>query len=469
MPLDSNVRRPSQDIDWATFSIFLALVGIGWGMLYSVGYGDGYPESLTRFLLETEVGKQSIWVLISAVTLSLCLLIDANFWRTFALPIFGLCMLLLVLVLLLGANIKGATSWFRVGPFTFQPSELAKFGTALGLASFLAPKSIDLRNVQYQLVSLGFLIAPMVLIVLQPDPGSALVFLGFGFVLYREGFSPGVFVVIFALASLLICSLVFEPPYVIAGLIALLTGIAAVNLPRTRRPWPVVLLVFLSVGILLYFEQTFAAIGAAAAAAVVMFYLLVQRNKSQLAIVLFAIMFVGSNLAIAGNWAFNNVLKPHQRDRVNVWLAPEKSDPRGSLYNVLQSKRAIGSGGLAGKGFLEGEMTTGNYVPEQTTDFIFCTVGEEQGFIGTASVIVLFLLLMYRTTQIAERQRTVFGRAYAYGVVGILFVHFLVNIGMTMGIMPVIGIPLPFISKGGSSLIGFTLLIGVLLKIDSAR
>ena len=438
-------------------------------MLYSEGYGEGYPDSLTRFLLETKVGKQSIWVLISAVTFSLTLLIDASFWRTFAIPIFGLSMLLLLSVLLFGAEIKGATSWFRIGPFTLQPSEFAKFGTVLGLASFLAPTSVDLRHPQYLLTSLGFVLLPMILIVLQPDPGSALVFLGLGFVLYREGFAPGVFVIVFALVALLICSLVFDPPYVIAGLIALLTGIAAVNLPRAKRPWLAVGVVFLSVAVLLYFDLVAIAIGAAALAAVVMFYLLTQRNKVQLSVVLFAILLVGSTLSIASNWAFNNVMKPHQRDRVNVWLAPEKSDPRGSLYNVLQSKRAIGSGGLTGKGFLEGDMTTGNYVPEQSTDFIFCTVGEEQGFIGTASVIILFLLLMFRITQIAERQRTVFGRAYAYGVVGILFVHVLVNIGMTMGIMPVIGIPLPFISKGGSSLLGFTLLIGVLLKIDSSR
>ena len=462
-------RRDRQDIDWALFSLYLGLIAIGWGMLYSVGHGtEGYPSNLSAFLLETAVGKQTIWVGISAATLVFCLLVDTAFWRAFAYPVYGICVVLLVLLFLVGAEIKGATSWFRIGPFTLQPSEFAKFGTALAVASYVSPKNVDLSTLRGQLPAFGILAVPMLLILLQPDPGSVLVFLGFGFALYREGFPGEVFAIAGALAALIISSLVFEPLYVIAALVAITAAVSISSLPRVRNWGWYLLGVFVAVGGLLYFALPVVVIFLAGGLTVGLFYALWQRNKGSLATALFVITLLGSAISLGTNWSFNNVLKAHQQARINVWLKPDLNQ-RGAAYNLIQSKLAIGSGGLTGKGFLQGEMTMGQYVPEQNTDFIFCTVGEEHGFIGVTSVIAMFVLLMIRISQIAERQRTVFARAYAYGVLGMLFVHFLVNIGMTMGVMPIIGIPLPFISKGGSALLGFTLLVGVLLKIDSSR
>ncbi|HRD79277.1 MAG TPA: rod shape-determining protein RodA, partial [Saprospiraceae bacterium] len=220
---------------------------------------------------------------------------------------------------------------------------------------------------------------------------------------------------------------------------------------------------------ILGFKQYWIALGLGLTGFLVAGFLHLARYNARLAGMLTAVLVVGSGLAFSTDYAFNNIMKPHQQDRINVWLHPERCDPRGSLYNVLQSKMAIASGGLEGKGFLEGAMTKMNYVPEQSTDFIFCTVGEEQGFIGSMTVIVLFLAFLLRLIFIAERQRSPFSRHFAYGVAGLLFVHFFVNIGMTMGLLPIIGIPLPLISKGGSSLLGFTIMIGILLKLDSNR
>lgn len=462
-------RRERQDIDWPLFSLYLGLIAIGWGMLYSVGHGpDGYTSNLSEFLLDTVVGKQTIWIGISLVTFAICLLIDPAFWRAFAYPVYGICVFLLLAVLLFGAEIKGATSWFRVGPFTFQPSELAKFGTALAIASYVSPKNVNLSSLRGQFPAFGILLLPMLLILLQPDPGSVLVFLGFGVALYREGFPGEVFAIAGALAALLLSSLVFEPLYVIAGLVSITAAISIVSLPRVRNWGLYHLGISATVGMLLYFSLPIFAIFLIGGLTIGLFYALWQRNKGSLATALFVMTLLGSALSFGTSWSFNNVLKPHQQARINVWLKPDLNQ-RGAAYNLIQSKLAIGSGGLTGKGFLEGEMTMGGFVPEQNTDFIFCTVGEEHGFVGVASVIGMFMLLMLRISQVAERQRTIYARAYAYGVLGIFFVHFLVNIGMTMGVMPIIGIPLPFISKGGSALVGFTLLIGVLIKIDSTR
>ena len=437
-------------------------------MLYSVGYGDGYTMDLSDFLLQTQVGKQTIWIGASFVALFLIYLIDATFWRTFAYPIYGATLILLVGVLLFGNEIKGATSWFRVAGFTLQPSELAKFGGALAVAGFLSQYSTDLRTLRDQLIAFGILLVPMTLILLQPDAGSALVFLAFLVPFYREGFPAGFFLVGFLVAGLLILGFRFDPLYVVAALGVVGSALLVRHLPKPLYGY-LTLTVFTLVGIYL----STVALPWVMVASVVLFFGLTAYHfigrQTQLASLLGTGFLVGTLIVFAGSWSFNNLLKSHQQDRINVWLNPAKCDPQGSLYNVLQSKMAIGSGRLMGKGFLAGNLTKGNYVPEQSTDFIFCTVGEEHGFVGSLSIIALFLLLLFRITQLAERQRTPFDRAFAYGVAGIFFIHFLVNIGMTMGLMPIIGIPLPFISKGGSAMLGFTLLIGVLLKLDAER
>jgi rod shape determining protein RodA len=390
-------------------------------------------------------------------------------WQTFAYFIYAFTILLLVGVLLFGTEIKGATSWFSLGGFSIQPSELAKFGTALALSSFLGKYNTNLRDLRTQFTAFALFFLPIFLVLLQPDAGSALVFLSFTVVLYREGLSVNYYLTTFYILAIAIIGLVV-PPIIIS--IVLLVGV----------------LFFLSgglgnaihwrVGVFLWAIGTYILVREAyytftltanALAALVLAILYTMKNNFKSILLTSIILAIGIGLAFIANYGFNNLLRPHQQERINVWLQPSKCDPKGALYNVLQSKLAISSGGIEGKGFLKGEITRLNYVPEQATDFIFCTIGEEHGFIGSVATILIFMLLMFRIILLAERQRSNFSRIYAYCVVGILFVHFFVNIGMTMGIMPIIGIPLPLLSKGGSSLLGFTLLIGVLLKFDSHR
>jgi rod shape determining protein RodA len=462
-------ERPGKRIDWMTFSLYLALVGVGWLMIYAVGNGEDYSQGLAHFLFDTQVGKQTIWIGISFIVFFFTFLIDLKFWSTFAYPVYGIGLLMLILVLIFGREIKGATSWFSIGGFTLQPSEFAKFATNLAVASFLSAYRTNMRDFRSQIIAFGLFLAPMGLILLQPDAGSALVFFSFLVVLYREGFPSNFFVLGFFLVTLLLLGFVFPPLQVLIGL-GLAAGVVLV-FQFERKLLFVTAWLALAFGIYYFFEETYAAqvlltIGVLVLALLVINWL---SDRRQLANLIMGGLVVGGLLVFASDFAFNNFLQPHQQDRINVWLNPEKCDPQGSLYNVLQSKMAIGSGGFKGKGFTKGNLTSGNFVPEQATDFIFCTVGEEQGFIGSFGIIMLFLLLVIRITMLAERQRSNFARCYAYGVAAILFVHVIVNIGMTMGLMPIIGIPLPFISKGGSSLLGFTILIAVLIRLDTQR
>lgn len=458
-----------KSIDWTTFSIFLGLIAVGWLMIFTVGYDDGVYDSFSSFL-GSSVGKQSIWIAISFLVFFAVFLVDWKFWQTFAYLLYALSMLSLVAVLFLGDTIKGATSWFVFGGFSFQPSEIAKFCTCLAIASYLSSYSSNLKIFKTQLISVGLFAIPMVLILLQPDAGSALIFLSFLILLYREGLSANYYVLGFFVTTILILGLVYSPWLILMGLLILALFVLAMNMPTQRTYWAIGTAVFaLGIGYGIreghIMEMLYACLGGFGILAGIQFF----ANKARLVGMLFFSLAIGGALSFVANYAFNNLLESHQQDRINVWLQPEKCDPKGSLYNVLQSKLAISSGGLQGKGFMEGKMTKLNYVPEQSTDFIFCTIGEEQGFIGSVGIIGLFLLLLVRVTIIAERQRSSFSRQYAYGVAGVLFLHFFINIGMTMGLMPIIGIPLPFISKGGSSLLGFTIMISVLLKLDSNR
>ncbi len=465
-------RSRLKSIDWTTFSIFLGLIAVGWLMIFTVGYEDGeaYKGGLAAFL-RTPAGKQTIWIGISFIVFWFIILIDYKFWQTFAYPIYFISLGLLVAVLFFGITIKGATSWFSFGGFSFQPSEVAKFGTCLAMSSYLSSFSTQLKNLQSQLLAALLFLGPMLLILLQPDAGSALVFISFLIVLYRAGLSGAYYLVGFFTIAVLLVSLVTRPVFVILFLIWGAILMMAASTKEKRNYW---LLSAFTLGVIAFIATRFGFIREtffASAGLLLVFgiYLLALGNQTRLLGGLTAALVLGGGLSVLANYAFNNVLQPHQQDRINVWLRPDQCDPQGALYNVLQSKMAIGSGGWKGKGFLNGTMTKLNYVPEQSTDFIFCTVGEEQGFIGSFAVIALFLLLLVRLTIIAERQRFSFSRYYAYCVAGIIFVHFFINIGMTMGLMPIIGIPLPFISKGGSSLLGFSIMIAVLLKLDSSR
>ena len=457
-------------IDVVAFCLFLALVIVGWLMVFSVGFEEFRSPEGASFL-STSAGKQAIWIGICGLVFAFIMLFDWKFWQTFAYPIYAFSLALLVLVLFLGTNIKGATSWFSFGGFSFQPSEIAKFGTALAVSGFLSSYSTNLKDTRSQFISIAIIIVPIFLILLQPDAGSALVFLSFFLVLYREGLNPAYYVVAGMMGALLIMGLVIDPMKIALGLTLLALVAMAYSLKSKRSLyWTLGALAVAGGAYYLsrldYLPQV---LGASFFLLLPMSFVLYQQRNGRLALSLLFFLFMGTGIAFAANYAFNNVLKPHQQDRINVWLQPDKCDERGSLYNLLQSKTAIGSGGLQGKGFLQGTMTKGNFVPEQSTDFIFCTIGEEQGFIGAFGIIVLFLLLLYRISMIAERQRNNFSRHYAYCIAGIIFIHFFINIGMTMGLMPIIGIPLPFISKGGSSLMGFTIMIAVMLKLDKHR
>ncbi len=455
-----------KNIDRAAFSIFLAFVAIGWLMVYAVSHSQ---ETDISFIYSS-AGKQLIWIGISSIAFAVIFTIDWKFWQTLSYLIYTIAVVLLIAVLFFGSNIKGATSWFTFGGFSFQPSEVAKFATALAMSNYLSNYRTNLKNTRSQLIAFGLLALPIGLILLQPDAGSAIVFLSFLIVLFREGLSPTYFIIGFFSIVVLILGLVINPIYI--TLILSVTGIGALayQFEENRRYW---LLGAIAIAAGAYFsaKEGWGNYALVTVLAIVIGLSVAQwmLKRGRIARLILATIVFGAGLSFAANFAFNEILKPHQQDRINVWLQPKLADPRGSLYNVFQSKLAIGSGGWQGKGYLNGTLTKLNYVPEQSTDFIFCTIGEEQGFIGSFGIIALFTIFLYRITIIAERQRSNFSRHYAYCVAGILFIHFFINIGMTMGLLPIIGIPLPFISKGGSSLLGFTVMIAVLLKLDSNR
>jgi len=457
----------TKSIDWIAFTVYISLLVIGWLMLYASVYDVNDPYAFLNF--DSIIGKQTIWVGVSLVAFIIVYNIDWQFWNTFAFPIYGVTIFLLLLVLLIGTEIKGATSWFSFGGVSFQPSEIAKFGTSIAVASYLSSYKSDIRLRTTLLICLGLLVLPLTLILLQPDAGSALIFLSFFLLFYRRGLNPLFYVLGFSVAAIFICSLVFDPRMV--SLVASIVGVGVVMYEKGNT-WKTALM-FLGVACvsILFYVRDLYSYSLLLLGFVLLIYAFLsfqERSFRTLALVVPSI-FLSALLAFGSNFAVENLLEPHQQDRINVWLRPEKSDPRGARYNIIQSKLAIGSGGVQGKGFLKGEMTNLNYVPEQTTDFIFSTVGEEQGFIGSFAVIFLFSLLVARIIIIGERAKNVFIQNYAYAVAGIIFIHFFINIGMALGLMPVIGIPLPFLSKGGSALLGFTILIAALLRMDVAR
>lgn len=405
-------------IDWISLTLYVVFVISGLLCIYASVYKETNPDI---YDMDMNYGKQLLWIVISSFIALLILLVDEKLFYAFAYGFYGITILLLLATFVIGAEIKGSSSWIRIGGFQIQPAEFAKFGTALALAKFLSGYNINFKDWKVKLISFAIIILPMVIILLQNETGSALVFASFSLVLYREGLPGWLLLVGVGLAVLAIFALLFPPLYIIIALVVL----AAIVLALVRRT---TLLVILTIGI-----------------------------------VAFSSAFVSSV-----NYAFENVLQAHQRTRVNVLLGKEV-DLKGAGYNVQQSLIAIGSGGFLGKGYLEGTQNKFRFVPEQSTDFIFCTIGEEFGFIGSLVFISLYMLLLYRLLVMAERQRSKFNRTYGYSLVSILFFHFLINIGMTLGLMPVIGIPLPFFSYGGSALLSFTILLFIFIRLDANR
>ena len=454
-------------IDLISVSLYFGLVLIGWLMILSVEADQIDLNSFSNIFSNKIVRSQSIWILISSAIFFVCAALDRKFWINLAYPLYALGIILLIGVLVFGVEIKGATSWYRIASFSLQPSELAKVFTNLALAGYLGSYSISLKNVKTQAISIGLFLLPMLIILLQPDAGSALVFFAFFIVLYREGFPANYLITGLITLILLILGLRFEAVSIIA-IISIVGSFFLASQQNKRNIWFLLIIAILAFVYFLFNNQMVFYLYGMVIAFLILSLAHFSKKGIRLPLITLFAGVIASCVVYLADFSFEN-LKPHQKDRINVWLNPSQCDPQGSLYNLNQSKLAIGSGGVKGKGIFHGDLTAGNHVPEQSTDFIFCTIGEEQGFIGSSGIIILFILLILRIIKLAERQKNSFSRVFAYGVACILFIHFFINIGMTMGLAPVIGIPLPFISKGGSSLLGFSMLMGILMNLDRHR
>lgn len=430
-------RHTLKHLDWFSIVLFTAVVIMGWLNIYSASYNPDHPS---LFDTSQEYGKQFIWIMTSIALAVVIMLLDGTFIKRLSPVVYIITAFLLVLVLIFGREINGQKAWFGFGSFGIQPSEFSKLGISLMLAHYLSGVNIRIQQMNSKLIATAIIAVPAGLIMLQPDTGTVLVFAAFILVLYREGLSGNILLLGLLSGVIAVLSLILrateidiwgwtvEGHYMLMAVIVVLTALIYLGIKR---------------------------------------FVLPRYRKRNILLLLGAA--VGSLIFIATlDQIFENVLEHHQKTRINILLGLDQ-DPFGAGYNVLQSKTAIGSGGFSGKGFLDGTLTKYKYVPMQSTDFIFCTIGEEWGFVGSTFVLVLFLTFILRLVFIAERQRSTFSRIYGYCVACILFLHVLINIGMAIGLAPVIGIPLPFFSYGGSSLWGFTLMLFILLKLDSER
>lgn len=460
------------NIDWISILLWMAILAFGWMNIYSANILEA--ESGV-FDLSQRFGKQLIWIGASVILAILVFIMDAKFYIYFAYILYALVILVLVAVLVLGTEINGARSWFVIGGFQIQPSEFAKPVTALALASLMTSHNFNLRKF-WHLLQCGMIIfAPLLLIMLQPDMGSTLVYFAFVFVLFREGFSANIMILLALMLILFIMTLLLEKALL---LLVILAGTLLLFQVVGRSSRSTLIMASITAGLFgifylfngltdmeypLYLLVLAAVLPVALVAGIIG---LNRRAYPQLKVL--AGMLIAMAFVISVDYGMHHILKPHQQYRILVTLGLE-DDPQGVGYNVNQSKIAIGSGGFSGKGYLNGTQTKLHFVPEQSTDFIFCTVGEEWGFLGTAFVILLYVGLLLRMIMLAERQRSSFSRIFGYGFISILFTHFLINIGMTIGLLPVIGIPLPFFSYGGSSLWGFTIFLFIFLRLDASR
>lgn len=411
----------TNNIDWISIVIYIALVIMGWLNIYSSSLST-VTDSNSIFDFSQIYGKQFLFILFTIPLIFIVLSVEAKFYEKFSIVIFIVALVALAGLFVFGKTIAGQRCWYAIGSFTLQPSEFAKAATALALAKYLSDVQINLKEVKNQIQALIIVFLPVLLILPQPDPGSALIYSVFFVVLFREGL-PGW--------------------YLMTGLIGIVVFILTLAIGN-----PLIVIGITVVGLIInHFRSRF-----------------VDRNIIMSAILLVLI----SGLSFSADYVFDNVFKQHHRDRFNILLGKEV-DMKGVGYNTNQSEIAIGSGGLFGKGYLEGTQTKGGFVPEQHTDYIFTTVGEEWGFLGSLFVIGMFAFLILRIVYLAERQKTKFSRVYGYCVAGILFIHFFVNIAMVVGIFPTIGVPLPFFSYGGSGLWGFTILLFIFLKMDANK
>jgi len=406
------------NIDWTLVGLFFALVMIGWLNIYASGLNDAHPQIWDT---SQRYGKQMLWILFAFVIALMVLLIDSKLFTTFAYPLYIIGIFILIVTIFAGTEVSGSKSWLAIGSFRIQPAEFTKITTALALAKYLSTLNINVKELHNKVIPVLLMLLPAVIIRLQKETGSALVYGGFLLVLYREGLSGNYLLLGIGVVILFILTLLF-------GKITMITILFIIALAL---------------------------------------FLLIRKNRKNI-FSLIGLFLITSSFAFTVDYSFEHFLEQHQKTRINVLLGKD-SDPKGAEYNVNQSKIAIGSGGIVGKGFLNGTQTKYKFVPAQDTDFIFCTVGEEWGFLGSAVLMGLYILLLTRIIKVAERQRSPFARIYGYGVAAIFFMNFAINIAMTIGLAPVIGIPLPFLSYGGSSLWAFTILLFIFIKQDSNR
>lgn len=462
-------------VDWTIVLLYLALVIFGWCNIYAANFN---PETKVFFSVDAEYFKQMIWIGVSLVSVGIIMLVDSKLFVEIAYIFFSVSIVLLIVVLLVGKEVNGAKSWFSLGPVSFQPVEFTKIGTALVISRMMSRYGFQFNFNSY-LKAFGILLIPIALVLLQNDTGSALIYFVFLLPMYREGMTThilvlGVLAIICAIASLL------SDSAIVMGILLLILTIA-IHHTFYKKGDSIdgiittigCLVVSAALGAFFYFTNDsrflpeYIPLGAAFAMSVFALTRSFIRRVPRVRILLMY-LWAGLVISFATGFIFENVLIEHQRTRINILFGVEE-DPLGAGYNVNQSLIAIGSGGALGKGFLEGTQTKLNFVPKQSTDFIFCTVGEEWGFLGTAGLVVVYLAFFIRIISMAEKQHSVFSRVYGYCVASIFFFHFAVNICMTIGLMPVIGIPLPFFSYGGSSLWGFSMLLFIFVKLDTDR
>jgi len=462
----------TEEIDWTTVGLYLLLVIFGWMNIFASSYNEQFTSI---FNIKQNYGDQLLWILVSFLMIIVLFAIDHRFFHYFAYVLFGFSILLLLAVLTIGVEVNNSQSWIRILGFNLQPSEFVKIATALAIARFLSGYNIKLWTWKSMSIMALLVGLPVLLIILQPDAGTAMVFSCFILVMYREGMPGWILgLTLFVTVLFLMTLLLPNTTVLIVLIIMALAGFAITN----QRPRNAVIAGLILVSCYFTMHLMFPVIGitgdfnkeltSALILSSVIFLLLAATRRIRHVFLILTLLagFIGFTYSV--DYVFHNILKPHQQTRVNILLGKE-TDVRNVGYNLNQSKIAIGSGGFLGKGYLNGTQTKLDFVPEQSTDFIFCTVGEEWGFLGTTIAILIYTGLLIRLLYLAERQRSQFARIYGYGVVSILFFHFAINISMTIGLFPVIGIPLPFFSYGGSSMLAFTLLLFILVRLDSVR
>lgn len=469
-------------LDWTTVAYFVILVFMGWISIYGASYNFDQPGILEW---NQRAGKQFVWILTAFAIGGMLLLVDYKMYNFFAYFIYAVTIVLLIVTIFVAPDIKGSRSWLVIGPVSFQPAELAKMATSLALARFMSSYNYKLKNWRDFVPLVLFILLPFILIILQKETGSALVFVAFLLMFYREGMN-GIVLLLIVLAIVLFVVVIrfsLDTIGVDQGTLGFVMGMSlilglqlayAFFIARQRKEAGYVMLGTIAITALslignIWYKLNFNYVSMAIVVLSSAYWLFVGMLHRHKYFWLVATISLGSVFfCYSSDYLFENVLEPHQQVRIKVLLNME-DDLSGAGYNVNQSKIAIGSGGFLGKGFLNGTQTKLKYVPEQDTDFIFCTVGEEHGFWGSTLVLVIYWLLLMRILRIAERQRETFNRIYAYCVASIFFFHLMINVGMVLGIMPVIGIPLPFFSYGGSSLWGFTIMLFILLRLDASR